>query len=410
MGTNVKQEKIILLKEFLITQMNHWALFPLVVTAAGLTEMSYVPLWQWILCSLATFVLFLVRRYTNHFLILAASHVCVWGCFWFMPFPNLILKAVLMLYLTVYLLYSVFLRLRDGGRMDGNIHPGIAVAVTAGAFILQHYHGRADWDSFYVVSLILFIGLFFLHYYLERYLRFLAVNESSTGHIPEQEIFRSGLGLAAVYTAAGMLFLLLTSNIGWVRQIWLVFKRLLVWLLHFLPAGTAAEEPMAAAEEPAQQGGGLPPVEAGEPFWLWVLLEKLFMAAFFILIAAVALWGLFRLVKFLAARFRVGLRVESPELEAVRDVREKCGIERRRTEKKPFLAFLSPQERIRRIYKRRVWAARGELAGDGSPEVLNTLTARECGNKLEAEELAEVYEKARYSNEPCMPEDIKRAR
>lgn len=404
------QERITAFRELLVTQMNHWALYPLVMTAAGLTDMEYIPLWQWILCSLAPFVFFFVRRYTNGFLMLALSHAGMWICFWLLPSPNLIMKAALQVFLTCYLIYSLFLRIARRDRLDGSMHPGMTLGITAAALMLLHYHGQKRWDIYYVITLILCMGLHFLHYYLEQYLRFLVVNDSSAGHIPEKEIFRSGIGLAALYTAAGMVILLLTADIGWLGKIAGFFKMLLVWLLKLLPRGFGEDDVSETPQKAAAERGFTPPLENQEPFWLWELMEKLLLAAFFLLLAAVVLWGIWKLVQFLAARFRTSLKIESTELKTVRDVREKCGIERRKSDKTPFFSFLTVQDRIRRIYKKKIWSSRFELEGDGNAEALKILTARECCGRLKAQSLSQVYEKARYSNETCTAEDIKKAK
>lgn len=407
----MKQEKLIILKELLTVQMNHWGLFPLAVTTAGLAGMTHMVLWQWLLCSLVPFAFFLVRRYTNRFFILAASHGAVWFIFWYLPHPNLIMKAALMVFVTGYILYSVVIRVKEEDRLDGNLNPIFTVGVSAAALMLLHYRGQTGWDMYYIIPLAVFMGLFFLHYYLEHYLHFLAVNESSTGHIPKQEIFRSGMGLAAAYTAAGVLLLFLSSGTGWLGQILGAFRRLLVWLLGFLPSGSEDAQVIPEPEpEVMPESGGMMPMEEGEPFWLWVVFEKLFMTAAFILLAAAVLWGLVKLFRYLAERFRTKGKAADFELETVKDVREKCSVERARTGKKSVWSYLGARERIRRIYKKRIWASREELAAGMDAKTLRIYTAQECCSKLGEKELAEVYEKARYSDRACTNEDIKRAK
>ena len=62
------------------------------------------------------------------------------------------------------------------------------------------------------------------------------------------------------------------------------------------------------------------------------------------------------------------------------------------------------------MYKKEVWAARMQLVKDQSPALLKRMTAKECGEAMEREGLAKAYEKARYSEEECTGEDIRRAK
>ena len=88
-------------------------------------------------------------------------------------------------------------------------------------------------------------------------------------------------------------------------------------------------------------------------------------------------------------------------------MRENCDIIKRHdwNLKIPFIAT-SPKERIRQMYKKRVLASRNAFSVENK-SALNHYTARECGELLEREELALIYEKARYSNEECNGDDIK---
>ena len=51
-----------------------------------------------------------------------------------------------------------------------------------------------------------------------------------------------------------------------------------------------------------------------------------------------------------------------------------------------------------------------QLVKDQSPALLKRMTAKECGEAMEREGLAKAYEKARYSEEECTGEDIRRAK
>ena len=119
---------------------------------------------------------------------------------------------------------------------------------------------------------------------------------------------------------------------------------------------------------------------------------------------------LFRFIKMMCERFRhKKLFVNGVSADNSRDIREKYEMKKEEKAQRGFWTFLNPTERIRRIYKQRIWAKRGNLLNGENARQLNTYTARECGSLLQEEQLARIYEKARYSGEECTREDIRKA-
>ena len=136
------------------------------------------------------------------------------------------------------------------------------------------------------------------------------------------------------------------------------------------------------------------------------------MAAFAVCLIAFIIFALYKLVITLHKWFsqRSDRSVEREEEDNLGDVREKCETDKRKKERKSPFAFLSVRERIRRVYKKDVWARRNFIVKEGDPRALSLMTAKEAGDKLERPALAESYEKARYSNEECTAEDLRRAK
>ena len=79
------------------------------------------------------------------------------------------------------------------------------------------------------------------------------------------------------------------------------------------------------------------------------------------------------------------------------------------TVRKNLLGFLSNEQRIRTLYKKRVIHDKAAIIGDKVEQELSYLTAKECCEKIGATELKEVYEKVRYSSEKVTSEDVRRA-
>ncbi len=408
----MKKERIIMIRELLVTQMTHWLLFLLVVTVLGLVGAREPVIWKWAVLGLVPYLLFLIRRYSNHFLVFMGSHIAFILLLTVIPYVDLAEQIAFYVCVIGYVAYSFYLRVRTEDRLTGVINPIAGVGAAAVCRLLQHYQGIPEWEKYYVVPVILFLCFYFIQMYLEQYQHFLIVNDSSTGHIPEKAMFRSGVSLVSLFSVGAAILLLLTSDVGWVGRIATVLKNILIWVLRLLfrGGGEAVEEILPQETPHRKQDQGMMPVEEAEPALIWVILEKLLMIAMAVAFAALIIWAVYSLIKFLHDRFRSRIVTGEEELENTTDIREKCEIERRQSKKHSFFGFLSTKERIRRIYKKEVWTGRWQLAKDGSPDVLRRLTAKECGVGLARNRLAQVYEKARYSQEECTSEDIRRAK
>lgn len=409
MKENMKEERILILKDLLVTQMNYWTLFPIAVTITGLAGEPAPRLMIWVLMSLLPFFCFWVRRYARHLILMAAGHVAAVAVVLLLPCGSIVEKVAVVAFAAGFAANSFWLRIKGSGRLDECFHPGFSLGVGAVAILFQHYQGHRDWDMYYVVPLIVVFGTFLLQFYIESYLQFLVVNESSTGHIPKNEIFQTGIRQAFVYTGAGMCLLLLTSGLTWLTTVTQWLKQALVWLLSLLPRYASVLPSEQEVEESSREMEDFL-METAQPFWLWQVLEKLATAVFLAAAVIVIYKGLVRLFRYLKERLSDRAVIGSEALESVVDVREKCGIERTRQERRSFLAFLSPAERIRRIFKKKIWSNRLVLAPGGDTTLLGVLTARECGRQLGDEKLADIYEKARYSEEECTAEDVRALR
>jgi len=293
--------------------------------------------------------------------------------------------------------------------------PIASVVVPALMLALMNYQKMEGWDLYYILPLVIFLGIYFLIYYIEHYLHFLIVNESSAGHMPEKEIFRSGLKLVIIYAAAGVLILLATANIGWLAGILRQLKNVLIWFLRLLFSlfGTDSEEITELEEVPLEeQSGGMELPEAGETFWLWQVLEYVFAFALVCALIALVVYGFVKLVKFLKARFGQSLFGEDAiKNDNSKDVREQCEIERSSGNRRNlFSLFLSPEQRVRKLYKKRILEGSNALKEAGLHKELNVCTVGECSGRLGIDELAGVYEKVRYSGEECTMSDVKAAK
>lgn len=123
--------------------------------------------------------------------------------------------------------------------------------------------------------------------------------------------------------------------------------------------------------------------------WLWVLFS-LFPLAFFLL------------------RYKVKNQEQELQSEDAFDLREKCGIEKDTQQKaKGLFSALSPRERVRRLYKKKLAAAAARME-PGDRDSLELRTAREWERKLSLDGMADLYEQARYSDREITGTDVKK--
>jgi hypothetical protein len=205
------------------------------------------------------------------------------------------------------------------------------------------------------------------------------------------------------------------------RAAWAFVKYLLLQVILWLNSFMA---PLAPPQDQGGAGDGgmmLPPVEANEPSLLAVILEKVMIVLGTVIVAALAIAGLYmlgrgllRLMRTLMARIReyskaIGESYED-KTESLFDwgaVQRAAGERLRRLvtrpARPPAWEKLSPREAVRRAY--------AVLAGR-KPDMESSLTAREAllGGKLnvrpeDAAQMASTYEAARYSANTVTQED-----
>lgn len=414
-----KAERITLLRELLVTQMNHWALFPLYSMAAvilsDITKTGKPRILLWLVLGAVPFALYLGRCRLGKFRSLFALHFGVIVLMCLLPSEHIVFRILYGLIGICYVIYSCYLWSSTDHRKDIKFYPLLTVALSVICLYVLHFQGHTEWDTTYVSLLIFVLGVYFVVYYIEQYQNFLTVNNSSAGHLPASEMFRSGMGLVLGYTGIGTIILLLFSHRNWLRGILNTLKTLLIlslnWILSLFPQNSEniVEE---IPEEALTVMDGTSGMEfADETFWFWNVLEYVIELAFL----AFLVFALIKLALFLTRFIKTKLKgFSKDELktseEEVLDVREKCNIikNQNRRLKLPFLN-LSPAERIRSYYKKRILASRSEFPQGGETQ-LNLYTARESSRLLSREEIAFIYEKARYSNEECSSEDVKRMR
>ncbi|MFD0958980.1 DUF4129 domain-containing protein [Paenibacillus chungangensis] len=234
--------------------------------------------------------------------------------------------------------------------------------------------------------------------------------------------------------ALGVTLLLLSflhRILQWIKE---TAERMLQQVLDWM--NREKQEPPVQEEAVAQQPGGMPPLESGEPSKLMQLLEQAFKVIAIAIIAAIAiilvyfgLRGLYRLWKRLAAKLMQRERLLSSAEAAYTDEVESL------TEEQPFLkrwkaiwkskrspvkepsweSLGSNAERIRYLYKQLVRKAAGkgyEPGGHLTPREMAADLTRSQGDKQWSkpalDDMMTTYENARYGGHQPKDADIAR--
>lgn len=412
----MNREKLTLTTEFLTIQLNHWTLFLPAMTvmglAAGLTG-SRGPDWgMWALAGLLPFLCFLIRSRRWKFVVFCGAHLALLALSLLIPAADILSRILCILYAAYCLIQSFAVRLKEDVPSAAEaFSPAAVVSVAAASFLLNHFQGIREWERFYFFPLIGCLTLYNVVSYLERYQEFLERHKTTAGTLPAAEMLRSGLPPVLGYTLFGAAVMLLGVNLTWLEELAVLFKKGLFALLRaffslFFPKEGGQTE--AVQEQPVLPTvGETPPLPTAErPFWLWRVLETVVAIVILCgLLYAIARLLIF-LVKYIRERFSESLvRRKADEDEACADHREKCLPEReRKTRGKALPGFLSPEARIRRLYKKKLLTCSAELSGSGR---LPFLTARDCEEKLKLNGMAAYYERARYSEEKLTRQDVR---
>ena len=423
-------KKLQYITEILAEQINHWALFPLFMTITGMAsamkDIEDNPnVLMWALCGLFPLLFFILREKVEnlHFLAFFLLHLAAGALSFLFPWRNMLERALAIFIAACYVIYSFSKLFKESDNMTEPFSPIISVIVSAVSISLWSYQGPSNWDTAYVGVLVGVMVLYTIDKYIRNYLAFLTLNERSTGTIPASDMFRSGIGLVSGYSILTAGLLLLAGGGGWVSSLREGLRSLLLrvakWFFYILSLFASSDEPPESIIEPTQDTmisngfvNSLPEnTESLRLGWIWDVA---------VTVALMVLWlfiiykGTFVLLELFRGRVSeiAELKAKAVSMDKEIDVRERCRIEksRRGNEKRSSAFFLSPCERVRKLYKNKVISCAPEIiesTGEIKPEMLGFFTARECADKLRLSPMADIYERTRYSPQETTKENVK---
>lgn len=357
-----------------------------------------LPLW------LIPLLLVFVRQYVKNFFLFALCHL-VWIGYLFLPLA-LIPKLLAGAYLILTVAYS-YVRKYTGRGEDLSMG---ALFLGCGSLIFLYFlAGFLDLQAIrpYLVGLaVAQILIFFVS------LHILNVNETlyNVGDMmsqPAEKLRRFNGKIAAMYlviVAAIMLLavvLRLDVVFTWIGRGALALLRLLVSLLdRGEEMGEISEEFKLEVDSP--QSDAAPPA-GGEPFILWIILEKILIIAFCV--------GVIVGIAYLLYRFYKAFNKNSVQELATEEFTESSAfVEKEKRSPRPKGRLrdalqMTPEKKIRRLYFHKIsrFMKKGDRIKPANTPVEIERALRDQEN-LQA--LTRVYQKARYSDEPITKEEV----
>lgn len=417
----MKLEKIEVVKAFLSSWLDYWILQAIAFTLLMVQENVTYSFWCWGLLSFYPFVLYLLRRKFTGFGGFLVSHIGVAALLLLLPMSGSMERVFFAIYVAGYAIYSFYIRMNTAKWQERAMPPLMAGGILTVLVFILYYFKRSDLESWFVIFCIVYLVLYFVYNYMLEYIHFVKLNEGSAGYIPVRKMFMAGLKAVIPYSLLSGVILFLLGNASLITDVFALIKKGLFWLLRLLFSNVGGDTEVQETQwqNPfLQMAEGTEKLE-GEALWIWELLEKIMVAAI-IVVAVILVVKLSKTVRnTLANIFSRSVEKSKEVKEELVDKREKCEVSSGwdNQNKKHALFFLSNKERIRRVYKKKIESAR-KTAGfrnflkENKEETCTreSSTARECCVSLEAEPLAEIYEKARYSDLECDSKDVRAAK
>ncbi len=406
----MKQKAIEIGNSILILFMNHWVVVSLAMffMSLGGFETPYFGLWAFLFV-LPVFLYF-VRSYIHNFYLFFLIHIGLMIGVCSLPI-NIALKIVMAVMFLFYVALSIKTRLSNAAE-EVVFVPAASVGIIGAVYIFHDFLIRKDWGIYYILSLLLYLTGFFFYFFMSQYISFVSVNQNSASNIPEREIFLSGIKQTGIYVAGGIFLLLLGANMEWLGYLLGILKAGLAAVLRFLFSFIEYEAPEMNTM-PREDGKG-PDfgafMEPGEPHPFWEFLGNVTMILVFAGLAVLLVVLVVKGYQYLKKCFYAPKKPKEEKVKVNQDIRENIQMEGRENRTLNLFSFLDNKERVRKIYRKRILKSKSSIIGDLNTNELQYFTAKECCDKISAQNLKQIYEKARYSGEEITFDEVKMAK
>ena len=334
-------------------------------------------------------------------------------------FPKVIMAGMV----SIFMLLSISKRVKGQKRGMEATHPAAAVGVFFALYILDGTLGQGQNTAFLLEQTIFFLAGYLIYYFLRQFLYYVDMNTRSSGSMAADHIFYPALGVAGGFTAVAAVMAFICSDRALMEKfsegLRQLFVRFLTFLISLLPKQEIEQEIPTLSQEAMENILDM----AGEPVkksLLLKVLDFLFTASAFCIIAGFSIFTAVALVRLLQSGFGRKRKGRAMKGEPYTEQAERILPRERRAKgggvwdrmKGPF----SPEEKIRRIYRKTLTEGAPAWMGEKKTDILKYATARECCGALfpdrasQADDFAQLYEKARYGRGLCTGEDVRQAK
>ncbi len=398
------------IKEFLVTQMNHWIVIMAVMTVMKFFDYPSPYILLWLAVSVVPLLLYVVRCLVNHFYLFYLIHLLLPVGVIVLIKGDGVIKGLLFMQVILYVFLSIRHKLHSQGGEDVCLPPVLAACIGFAMYFLYDYQKGQAWNGYYVLAILIYLGFYFIYYYLDRYQSFLAFNKSSAANIPEKAMLRSGVAQIALFAVIAVGMMLLVSDLKWLDYIVYGAQLVFAAILKVLVRGRDAGPTEWIGTDSPVKGEGMPDFGESETAMFWIVLEYIAIVLVAVGIVVGIVVGMVKGFAYLRNHFGKKNLSKSRELDEVNDIREHCAIEKSGKKTGGLFAFRDNKEKVRRLYKKKMERVYRQREGQKDLSFLNWMTAKECCRAIEEEDVLEIYEKVRYSDVECTTEDVKLAK
>lgn len=290
------------------------------------------------------------------------------------------------------------------------IPPPMFIILLGGMSMVEKIMHVHDWSMYYYVITFVYLVGYFVYYFSKQFLQFLALNQHSASNIPEQTIFRNGIIQTLMFTAGSSIILFISANFDWVKRIADYIWDAILAVLRYIFAGIETTVQQPQKEELAQKDPQMGSVNMSDVIPEQMLENLRNLIIFFLCVAIIIgtimfLYYIYYVIKGIEGSPRRKWKKEKAEDDE--DVREYCGFEKKSQKRERSFGLRNNQEKVRRLFKKKVLKYKKELIGEQKEEKLSYFTAKECCDRLGEQSLKMIYEKARYSEETITAEEVR---
>lgn len=338
-----------------------------------------------------------------------------------------IFQKIWLFLVALFLAVLSFGKKLQGGRMGMEaVFPPVFGAVIWGLYLIDQRLGEGACAELLCYTAVGFLTGYFLHYFLQQFLYYMEINNRTTENIPVNHVFRSSALLAGGFAAAAGTVMLLCGDREWMNRVGEIIHRVIIGFFTLLFSLIAKGEPEQVESVSGYEAAGAIPWdvgEAAEPPFILKILEVMLGILALGTVAVLIVMTFLGIVRLIRERFAQRMKLRLFEDEAYIDQIEKIKRNEKRSRTrnddgllKRVKRVLSPEERIRRIYRRVIERRLVSLDAKSRESFPMAGTPREWCLKLFGEQKSEalafagLYEKARYGSGLCDGEDVKKAR